>query len=221
MITHVRFQNFKALKNAELKLGAFNVIIGPNGSGKSTVLQGLEAMANPNPVKWPQMVTAGMPLSSVSITFSLNFQDRTKKLRLEINPQGQPSRFNLAEGEEQSVIAYQDQQDTLSYVGRIRTFSFQTSLMPIPVDPRHYGLLNPDGSNLAEAITFLRDKDEDAYNLLRAEMQRWIPEYDSIGFETDQNNYRRLALRQKNSRQIIPDDSPLANVMSFYLYADM
>ena len=50
--------------------------------------------------------------------------------------------------------------------------------MPIPVDPRHYGLLNPDGSNLAQAITFLRDKDEDAYNLLRAEMQRWIPEYD-------------------------------------------
>ena len=30
MITKVRFQNFKALKDAELKLGAFNVIVGPN-----------------------------------------------------------------------------------------------------------------------------------------------------------------------------------------------
>jgi AAA15 family ATPase/GTPase len=33
------------LKNAELKLGAFNVIVGPNGSGKSSVLQALKALA--------------------------------------------------------------------------------------------------------------------------------------------------------------------------------
>jgi AAA15 family ATPase/GTPase len=33
------------LENAELKLGAFNVIVGPNGSGKSSVLQALKALA--------------------------------------------------------------------------------------------------------------------------------------------------------------------------------
>ncbi len=48
MITQLKFQNFKALKDAELKLGMFNVIVGPNGSGKSSVLQALEALAEPN-----------------------------------------------------------------------------------------------------------------------------------------------------------------------------
>lgn len=28
MITQIKFQNFKALKNAEPKLGAFNIIVG-------------------------------------------------------------------------------------------------------------------------------------------------------------------------------------------------
>ena len=60
MITQVSFQNFKALKKAELKLGPFNVIIGPNGSGKSSVLQGLGAMANSESIDWSQIATAGM-----------------------------------------------------------------------------------------------------------------------------------------------------------------
>jgi len=76
--------------------------------------------------------------------------------------------------------------------------------MTNPVDPELYGPLNSDGSNLAQAITFLRDKDEDAYNALRAEMQQWIPEYDGIGFDLEENNRRKLTLRQKISRKQIP-----------------
>ena len=67
MITQVRFQNFKALKNAELKLGAFNVIVGPNGSGKSSVLQGVKALSEPASLNWRLATTAGMPPEDVSI----------------------------------------------------------------------------------------------------------------------------------------------------------
>jgi predicted ATPase len=35
-------------------------------------------------------------------------------------------------------------------------------------------------------------------------LQRWIPEYDGISFENDQNGYRKLALRQKISRLNLP-----------------
>ena len=201
MITHVRFQNFKALKNAELKLGAFNVIIGPNGSGKSSVLQGLEAMGNPAIVNWKETVTAGAPGDSASIL--LKFQDSTRIKKLGfigsknviphvVDEENSPGMVLGLNGDEQSTLK------------GIRIFSFQAAFMTNPVDPELYGPLNSDGSNLAQAITFLRDKDEDAYNALRAEMQQWIPEYDGIGFDLEENNRRKLTLRQKISRKQIP-----------------
>ena len=45
MIERIRFKNFKALKDAEVKLGSFNLIVGPNGSGKSSLLQAFEGLA--------------------------------------------------------------------------------------------------------------------------------------------------------------------------------
>ena len=202
MITHVRFQNYKALKNAELKLGAFNVIIGPNGSGKSSVLQGLEAMGNPDSLNWKQTVTAGNSVNTASIV--LNFHNSTKMVRLGVVGAGVAGVYAVNEGGQASVVSDPESKAVLSELSGIKIFSFQAALMPNAADPRGYGPLNRDGSNLAQAITFLRDKDEDAYNALRSEMQKWIPEYESIGFDLDQNNYRKLTLRQKISRQQIP-----------------
>jgi hypothetical protein len=41
MIHAVRFRNFKALRNVEIKLERFTVLVGPNASGKTSVLEGL------------------------------------------------------------------------------------------------------------------------------------------------------------------------------------
>lgn len=228
MITHVRFQNFKALKNAELKLGAFNVIIGPNGSGKSSVLQGLEAMGNPGPVNWKQTVTAGMPAIELSINLDLKLESRHTKATLNTIPQDQnplavfdakfpaPSNSSPPASHVQPSILVFDKAgrvasfsndevaDTVAFLNGVKTFSFQAALMPNRVDARNWKSLKPDGSNLAGALTYLRDKDEDAYDRLRLELNRWIPEYDGIGFENDENGCRTLNLRQKFSRQQIP-----------------
>src|SRR5260221_234493 len=67
MIERIRFQNFKVLKNAELKLGPFNVIVGPNGSGKSTALQGLESLAEPQRFQFRQLVTTGSGAQEVTV----------------------------------------------------------------------------------------------------------------------------------------------------------
>ncbi|MGO8766936.1 MAG: AAA family ATPase [Limisphaerales bacterium] len=201
MITKLQFQNFKALKNAELKLGMFNVIIGPNGSGKSSVLHGLEALFNPNGLNWQQTVTAGMPFNSVSIGVDFQFENRIEPVILAMNTSGV---ISLAKAGQITGSDTKVGQEIFSFLSRIKTFSFETSSLWRSVDSRNVTVLNKDGSNLAGALTHLRDKDEDAYNNLRVEFQRWIPEYDSIGFENDQNGYRQITLRQKNSRQFIP-----------------
>ncbi|GAB1489045.1 hypothetical protein MASR2M8_14970 [Opitutaceae bacterium] len=41
MIASVAFQKFKALRNAHLNLGPFNLVIGPNGSGKTSLIEAL------------------------------------------------------------------------------------------------------------------------------------------------------------------------------------
>ncbi|MDP1579537.1 MAG: AAA family ATPase, partial [Candidatus Didemnitutus sp.] len=41
MIAEVHFENFKALRCATVRLGAFNLLIGPNGSGKTSLIQAL------------------------------------------------------------------------------------------------------------------------------------------------------------------------------------
>src|SRR4051812_21195635 len=46
MIDSVRFENFKVLNDATLKLGPLNVVVGPNGSGKTTALNAIEQICS-------------------------------------------------------------------------------------------------------------------------------------------------------------------------------
>ena len=246
MITQVRFQNFKALKNAEVKLGAFNVIVGPNGSGKSSVLQGLEALAEPHRIDYQKAATLGAAQNEISITITefeggdsieqggITFYSDTRRIYVAGKANDKvlmpESSFQDMEQRKISGLNYQQARDAavrqyehLAINGnqvnpstapnpnsrlkpvfeRFKIFSLESSSLGQSVDARNVTTLNRDGKNLAGALTHLRDKDEDAYNNLRAEFQRWIPEYDSVGFDNDQNGYRQITFRQKATRKHI------------------
>src|SRR5215475_7162071 len=75
MIESVQFKNFKVLRNTELPLGRFRLIVGPNGSGKSTALQALKIAGLPSQYNYSQIVTAGLdgvtaPLVEIIINWS-------------------------------------------------------------------------------------------------------------------------------------------------------
>jgi predicted ATPase len=46
MLTSIRIQNFRSIRDAQVKLGQVNLFIGPNNSGKSNFLKGIEFAAN-------------------------------------------------------------------------------------------------------------------------------------------------------------------------------
>jgi AAA15 family ATPase/GTPase len=48
MLEKVGFKNFLALRDVEIDLEPFTVIVGPNSSGKSTILEGISRITNPN-----------------------------------------------------------------------------------------------------------------------------------------------------------------------------
>nr|GFD56416.1 hypothetical protein [Tanacetum cinerariifolium] len=45
MLTSIRIQNFRSIRDASVKLGQVNLFIGPNNSGKSNFLKGILLMA--------------------------------------------------------------------------------------------------------------------------------------------------------------------------------
>jgi predicted ATPase len=203
MITQLRFQNFKALKNAEVKLGAFNVIVGPNGSGKSSVLQGLEALAEPHRIEYSKAVTAGMSPKEIRISTPLE-EGGTGKQEGLLVAHGGTSLYFWGDSNNEVTYNFQQPSNPKKRFQNIKVFCLEAASMWQPVDSRNWIALNRDGKNLAGALTHLRDKDDDAYNQLLEEFRRWIPEYNSIGFESDPNGYRQLTVRQKTSRQVIP-----------------
>jgi len=202
MITQLRFQNFKALKNAELKLGAFNVIVGPNGSGKSSVLQGLKVLSNPNALDLNAVTTAGMQPNTASINAVLNIGNGSENVRFGFLA-NEGVRLVRVQGQQLLNLAGAEGQQIAACLGRIKIFSFDAAFLGNPVNAQQINELQRDGRNLVGALTNLRDKDDDAYNQLLEEFRRWIPEYDNIGFATEQNGQRHLTLRQKGSRRAI------------------
>ncbi len=100
--------------------------------------------------------------------------------------------------------------DILGINGAVANFqSVQTALIPVesfaiesakvaatsPLTPNT--VLARDGANLVAALDNLRDQSEEGFDALRSELKLWIPEFDSILFETPSQGQRSLKLRQK------------------------
>ena len=60
MITQIRFEGFKRLRDATVPLGPFQVLVGDNGVGKSTVLEGLELLTGLAGPLWEELRAAGL-----------------------------------------------------------------------------------------------------------------------------------------------------------------
>src|SRR5437870_9859952 len=60
IVRAIHFKNFKALRDATLKMGRFTLIVGPNGSGKSTAMQAFDLVLGEKPYPFSQVVTAGL-----------------------------------------------------------------------------------------------------------------------------------------------------------------
>lgn len=88
MIESARFRNFKALRDVELNLAPFTVLVGPNASGKSSILEALHCIARTASVP-PQGVFRG-PMSPKA----MHSRGGTGPIELSIK-----SKWGAAEGE--------------------------------------------------------------------------------------------------------------------------
>ncbi|MCB9796731.1 MAG: AAA family ATPase [Alphaproteobacteria bacterium] len=92
MIDRIRFQNFKALRDVEVPLSPFTVLVGPNASGKSSVLEGLRLMCmlgQPHPEERSQTTgRPGLTFTGLSAVSELCSSPDATRFALELTQEG-------------------------------------------------------------------------------------------------------------------------------------
>lgn len=198
MLERVRFKNFKTLQDAEIKLGPFNLIVGPNGSGKSTVFQALRAAGGTEKISYERVHSIGGegPEIEVDIRFARSYKPANRFVKVWTERDSSQQRFM-----KNDAVVGQGSPIMTKFLKDIRVHALEASKIAESVLLQPDMELQRDGANLAGALDAIRNKDEEAFNALRNEFCRWVPEYDGIGFETPRPGYRGFKLRRARDKQ--------------------
>lgn len=147
--------------------------------------------------------TVGATVSSVEIC--VNWFVGEKKLpSLDVWQPSRHRRMNLGGTELIASNALQDYRNAvLSLFASTQIFAFEPGKIAATVPLLPDTILSKDGANLAGALDSLRDSSEESFEELKSEMRQWLPEFDSILFETPSPGQRSFKLRQTVSKQAI------------------
>src|SRR5262249_30128263 len=208
MIESIEFTNFKALRKTTVPLAPFTLLLGPNSSGKTTVLQALHLIANlaaqgddgrgnlpAQPGLWSSLrsVTAEDRSQCIEIHLGIRLQNLVIGTFRWV-PNGQVGRE--LRHEDKSTVPPDEAGRVLHWLSRMRTYALDSSAIAQPVHV-HAEPLNPSGQGLPAVLDDLKDNHPERWELLLAEMRRWLPEYDHIQFDKPQAGQKGVALRTR------------------------
>src|SRR6266849_9838345 len=186
MFESIKFQNFKVLKDATLKLRPFNLIVGPNGSGKSTVFQALEAASrlqldvSIGNNDFDRFITAGVKSSEIIVTMGWTTDSAVRATT------ARWVRYNaslgVAESRTGQVFRANAEIQASSFHDRIRVYALEPNAIAAAVQLQPNMELDRNGRNLAGVLDRLRDSDEGAFDALKNELRNWLPEFDYLVF---------------------------------------
>jgi len=200
MIESIHFKNFKALRDATLRLSPFTLLVGPNGSGKSTVLQALEALSDRRRYEFPQVVTAGLHVDgeAESVEVSVKWG--------EPHPDVEP----LLEWNRGTGVKRGNRPGTSGYnlvdrlLRRIRVYYLDADAIARPVPLAKDMEMAHDGGGLSGVLTRLQDQHRERFEAFNEETTRWLPEFNGIQFDVDTDGNRVLQLRTREGHHVIP-----------------
>ncbi|HSE15811.1 MAG TPA: AAA family ATPase [Pyrinomonadaceae bacterium] len=205
MIKSIRFQNFKALRDATLPLGPFTLIVGPNGSGKSTVMQALRFAAVPNGTEYDlnKLLTVGVDRKvdtevRITIDWVLNglevsTESGVRENRVFGTPTNSPS-----------LSAFESKQSAWRALKSFRVFSFDANAIASAVDTAPHPQLGEDGLNLAAVLDRLRDTHPEKFEDFNREFHRWLPEFDRVLFDIPDKGKKTFLVRTTVGHHHLP-----------------
>jgi predicted ATPase len=209
MITSIKFKNYKALRDAVLPLGRFNLIVGPNGSGKSTALEAFHMAAHQHRLSFERSLSLEVrDLPGASIEIEISWDEEEYGRTMSITWRG-GRRQEGAESEEK-ISGYEGpeknevRRELHNKLRAARVFSFNPRAIVRPTKVQPGIELNDDGSNLAGVLDLLQGKDPEKFDALTQELSRWLPEFDRILFDVTGEGEKFFMLRTRATRRPIP-----------------
>jgi predicted ATPase len=199
MITSIRFQNFKALRDATLPLGPFTLIVGPNGSGKSTAMQAFRFFSNArsSPIIGSNWRTAGVD-GKVAVNFA------ALDGKISIGAAGTGPFLDTEPIEIEAPTNPKDRYRVYDFIQSFRLFSFDANAIAAAVETTPAPQLQEDGSNLAAVLEALRDSHPEKLEEMNAELNRWLPEFDRVLLTIPEPGKKAFLLRTSVGHHRLP-----------------
>jgi predicted ATPase len=178
VIASVSFRNYKALRNTQLTLAPFNLVIGPNGSGKSSLIQAVMRLRElaAGPVMSQQGLGARAEDLEVIFRFAAPFGDTEARLAcsgefvcslLQVRCSNDPAWSELRD----KLMSMRSYVLDHSAIARGTSAAAQE--------------LEADGKNLAARLREWQRAFPDVYRAMETEFCRILPEFVGLGFREE------------------------------------
>ena len=205
MIASVAFRNFKALRNARLSLGRFNLVIGPNGSGKTSLLQAILRLRLLTKLPLlPPDAEADHPAGCPEVTFQ--FEPPHDALEVVISGVNDPHCDRLQVVPRLSGEGADDRPGLRSRVLRIRGYVLDHHAMETPAMAKDGAELSLNGGNLAAVLATRRERHPESSAAMIREFCRILPEFCDVGTKPASDGRIALDLSLVSGERVSGDD---------------
>ena len=204
VIAGVHFQNFKALREASVRLEPFNLCLGPNGSGKTSLIQALLRLRT----LAAQPVAAGAARKTPrpgGALIEFRFHPPCADIRVRLMCVAEPHLCDQLVVDHPPGPDGEAQWEALR--GRlltIRGYLFDHEAMAVPADSARGAELSANAGNLAAVLAARRAGAPEAMARLEEEFHRIMPEFSGLEFPARGPGRIGLALKTAEGGELIP-----------------